>query len=298
MTGATPLRAGTVCVADLAASRRAYEDAIEYRTVETGAVSRELAMAWRAPAAADAAYALLQPPSGAATYLRLVEAAPLGAFEPLVSYGWAALEFCVRDVAAVAERLIDAPFEIVGPPRRLDGMAALCAMQVRGVDGEICYFTQIDADPPGFTLPRARCFVDRLFIHVLAASDMAAAQRWIARHLGCTVGVERMEMAYTMLARAFGFSPDARFTISTLGRGDEVCLQVDQMPAAAVPRPRHPGMLPPGIAMTTISVPDINPVADSRATPATVHAGAVYAGRRSVTLAGPDGTLFELVEEG
>ena len=296
----TPLRAGTICVADLAASLNAYEAGIGYRTVETGAVPRPLAMAWGAPAAADAAYAMLQPASGAPTYLRLIEAAHGAGSARLhagTTYGWAALEFCVQDVAEVARRLLDSPFRIIGPPRRLDGMEALRAMQVRGADGEICYFTQIDANPPGFTLPRAECLVDRLFIHVLAASDMAAAQRWIAQHVGLRLGVARMEMAYTVLAHAFGVAPDTRFTISTMGRGDETCLQVDQMPPAASVRPVRPGHLPPGIAMTTLSVADLDATAQLGLGPPSVHAGALYDGCRSVTVAGPDATLFELVEE-
>lgn len=297
MSDATPLRAGTVCVADLARSRAAYEDTIAYRTVETGTVSGTLAESWGARAVAGAAYALLQPPSGAETWVRLVETPPVEGFEPVVSHGWTALEFCVRDVAAVAGRLAGSPFEMVGPPRRLDGMDSLCAMQVRGMDGEILYFTQIDGDPPGFSLPRARCFVDRLFMHVLGASDLAATQQWIVQHLGCEVGVERMEMVYTLLARAFGAPRDTRFTISTAVRGSEVFLQVDQMPPQARRRPVRRDMLPPGIAMTTLSVADLDTVARGCARPPTVHDGAVYGGRRSVTLAGPDGTLFELVEE-
>ncbi len=297
MSDATPLRAGTVCVGDLACSREAYECAIEYRTVETGTVSGAQAESWGAPATAGAAYGLLRPPSGAETWLRLVESPPVEGFEPVVSHGWTALEFCVRDVAAVARRLAGSPFEIVGAPRRLDGMNSLCAMQARGADGEILYFTQIDDDPPGFSLPRARCFVDRLFMHVLGASDLAATQRWIVRHLGCAVGVERMEMVYTLLARAFGAPLDTHFTISTVVRGSEVFLQVDQMPPEARQRSAHRDMLPPGIAMTTLSVADLDTAARGCARPPTVHDGAVYGGRRSVTLAGPDGTLFELVEE-
>ena len=297
MSDATPLRAGTVCVADLARSRAAYEDTIAYRTIETGTVSGTLAESWAAPAAAGAAYALLEPSSGAETWLRLVETPPVEGFEPVVSYGWTALEFCVRDVAAVAARLTGSPFEIVGPPRRLDGMNSLCAMQARGADGEILYFTQIDDDPPGFSLPRARCFVDRLFMHVLGAGDLAATQRWIVRHLGCAVGVERMEMVYTMLARAFGAPLETRFTISTVVRGGEVFLQLDQMPPEARQRPVRRDMLPPGIALTTLSVPDLDAAARGGARPPSIHDGAVYAGRRSVTLSGPDGTLFELVEE-
>ena len=297
MTDTTPLRAGTVCVGDLTRARAAYERAIEYRTVETGSVRGALAESWGAPAALGAAYALLQPASGARTYLRLLEVPPVEGFEPLVSYGWTALEFCVQDVEAVAGRLADSPFEILGPPRRLDGMESLCAMQARGADGEILYFTQIDDDPPGFSLPRARCFVDRLFMHVLGASDLAAMQRWIVGHLAGAVGVERMEMVYTMLARAFGAPLDTRYAISTVTRGSEVFLQVDQLPREARRRAARRGMPPPGIAMTTLSVPDLDAVASRCATPPAVYDGAVYAGSRSATLSGPDGTLFELVED-
>ncbi|MCZ0942366.1 MAG: hypothetical protein OXJ53_04850 [Gammaproteobacteria bacterium] len=293
----TPLRAGTVCVANVERSRGAYERLIEYRTVETGRITNSLAGAWAAPNAAGAPYALLQPPSGADTWLRLVESPSVGDFEPLVSMGWTALEFCVLDVQGLAARLADSPFEIIGPPRRLDGMDSLCAMQVRGPDGEICYFTQIDSDPPGLSLPRASSFVDRLFIHVVGASNLGATQRWVEGHLDCTVAMVRVEMVYTMLARAFDKPLDTRFTISTLKRGDEVFLQVDQMPPEAVRRPKRAGMLPPGIAMTTLSVASLDAVANAGIEPPARHDGMLYDGRRSAVLADPDGTLYELLED-
>ena len=292
----TPLRGGTICVANLERSRMAYERLIEYRTVETGQIASSLASAWGAPNAAGAPYALLQPVSGAETWLRLVEAPPTPGFEPLVSMGWTALEFCVGDVQALAARLANSAFDIIGPPRRLDGMDSLCAMQACGPDGEICYFTQIDGDPPGLSLPRASCFVDRLFIHVLGASDLAATERWIERHLNCTVAMASVEMVYTMLARAFGQPLDARFTISTLKRGDEVFLQADQMPPQAVRRPKLPGMLPPGIAMTTLSVESLDAVAHACIEAPARQEGLLYDGCRSAVLADPDGTLYELLE--
>ena len=133
-------------------------------------------------------------------------------------------------------------------------------MQAKGPDGEICYFTQINSDLPGFTLPRARCPIDRLFINVLASSDMRNAQRWMVRHLGFAVGRESMEIVYTMLAAAFGTPPEDLYTISTMVHGTDVFLEVDQMPAVAKPRPRHPSMLPPGVAITTFRVPDLDAV--------------------------------------
>ena len=295
--GLTPLRGGTVCVVDLERSQAAYEGLIEYRTVESGRISHSLAEAWAAPDAAGARYALLQPASGAETWLRLVQSPPVVGFEPLVSMGWTALEFCVRDVQALATRLTDSPFEIIGPPRRLDGMDSLCAMQVRGPDGEICYFTQIDGDPPGLSLPRASSFVDRLFIHVVGASDLGATERWAERHLQCAVAMAGVEMRYTMLAQAFRQPLDTRFTISTLKRGDELFLQLDQMPSQAVRRPKRLGMLPPGIAMTTLSVADLDAVAPASLAPPAGHDGTLYDGRRSAVLADPDGTLYELLED-
>ena len=296
-SGVTPLRSGTVCVADVERSQAAYERLIEYRTAETGRISPSLARAWAAPDASGAPYALLQSPSGADTWLRLVQSPPVRDLEPLVSMGWTALEFCVRDVQALAARLARSPFEIIGPPKRLDGMDGLCAMQARGPDGEICYFTQIDGDPPGLSLPRASSFVDRLFIHVVGASDLDATGQWAERHLDCTVAMARVEMAYTMLARAFGKPLDTRFTISTLKRGDEVFLQVDQMPPEAVRRPKRAGMLPPGIAMTTLSVASLDAVANACIEPPARHDGMLYDGRRSAVLADPDGTLYELLED-
>ena len=295
--GLTPLRGGTVCVVDLERSQAAYEGLIEYRTVESGRISNSLAEAWAAPDAAGARYALLQPASGAETWLRLVESPPVGGFEPLVSMGWTALEFCVRDVQALAARLAVSPFETIGPPRRLDGMDSLCAMQVRGPDGEICYFTQIDGDPPGLSLPRASSFVDRLFIHVVGASDLGATERWAERHLQCAVAMAGVEMRYTMLAQTFRQPLDTRFTISTLKRRDELFLQVDQMPPQAVRRPQRAGMLPPGIAMTTLSVADLDRVAPVCLAPPARHGGMLYDGRRSAVLADPDGTLYELLED-
>ena len=289
------LRAGTVSVSDLARSRRMYEQWLDYETIEQGEVGSDLAESWGAPRSADAAYALLQPASKANIYLRLVEAPPVKDFVPLITYGWAALEFCVRDVLAVNERIQRSPFEIIGPPRRIEGLDAIYPMQVRGPDGEICYFTQINSDLPDFTLPRAQSFIDHLFINVLAASDMRAAQRWMVRHLGFGVGREAMEIVYTMLAKAFGTPMEQLYTISTMVHEKDVFLEVDQMPPAAKPRPCHNGLLPPGVALTTFQVPDLNAVTAPLIGTPKKHDSLLYHGQMSATAVGPDGTLFEIV---
>ena len=290
------LRAGTVTVSDLGRSRRLYERWLDYKTIEQGEVGAPMAAGWGNPGTAGAPYAVLQPASKVGIYLRLIEAPPVPGFVPLVTYGWAALEFCVRDVLAVNERLLESPFEIIGPPRRIEGLDAIFPMQVKGPDGEICYFTQINSDLPGFRLPRAQSFIDHLFINVLASSDMRTAQQWMVRHLGFGIGRESMEIVYTMLARAFGTPMDQLYTISTMVHDKDVFLEVDQMPAAAAPRAKHDGLLPPGIAITTFRVPDLDAVSAPPLAGPRLHDSRLYHGQRSMTVTDPDGTLFELVE--
>ena len=290
------LRSGTVSVRDLSASRRNYEQWLDYSTVEQGTIEQDLADSWASPGVAGSPYAILQSRSGADIYLRLIEAPVVDEFKPLVTYGWAALEFCVQDVLAVDKRMQDSPFDIIGPPRRIEGLDAIFPMQVKGPDGEVLYFTQINSDLPEFTLPRAGCFIDHLFINVLAASDMFATQKWMVDHLGLSIGRENMEIVYTMLAGAFGTPMDELHSISTMIHEKDVFFEVDQMPEAATARPRIDGMLPPGIGMTTLRIPDLDAITAEFITAPVNRSGPVYQGQRTVGVLDPDGALFELVE--
>lgn len=288
------LRAGSICVANLSASVAVYERWLDYSPVEQGTLEGPLVKSWETPGMEGARFAVLRPASGKDIFVRLIEASPVKQFVPLTTYGWAALEFCVTDVLATHEQMRESPFEVIGPPRKITGLDAIHPMQVRGPDGEICYFTQINDDLPDFALPRASSPIDHLFINVLAASDMAATQRWLVDQVGLEIGRAHMEIEYTMLAKAFGAPSGTLYAISTITHGRDVFLEVDQMPAQAGPRPRHEGMLPPGICMTTIEAPDFDALEGA----AHAFRGAIYDGRRCKVLKDPDGTLFELVERG
>lgn len=289
------LRAGTVSVCDLERSVRNYAHWLDYHLLETGQLDPILANSWGTPSMGRAAYAVLVPASGTDIFLRLIEAPPVPEFVPLRTYGWAALEFCVTDVLATHDRMRASPFEVIGPPRKIPGLDAIHPMQVRGPDGEVCYFTQINSDLPEFRLPRARSPIDHLFINVLAASDMSATHAWLIEGLGLSLGREHMEIEYTMLAKAFRKPLDTRYVISTITHGKDVFLEVDQMPPEARARPQHQGMLPPGICITTLRVPDLESIGVPGIAPANKHGGVIYAGHESRTFADPDGALFELV---
>jgi catechol 2,3-dioxygenase-like lactoylglutathione lyase family enzyme len=289
------LRAATLAVADLDRSVSLYRDWLDYSLEAEGPLPADLAGSWDAPGAAGARHAVLRPASGADVFLRLVQQEPHPAYRPLNTYGWAAIEICATDVLEVDERMKRSPFEIIGPPREIEGLDAIYPMQVKGPDGEIVYLTQIRSDLPAYDLPRAESLIDRLFILVMACSDMHASLKWFEEHVGFTTG-RVMDIEYHMLADAFGTPRDALHTISTAVHERDVFLELDQYPDAAAPRPRHPGWLPPGCAIGSFIHPDFDRVTGDWVTPPAIREGAPYTGRRAGTLRAPDGTLVEIIE--
>ena len=289
------LRAATVTVSDLARSIDLYTRYFEYRTIEQGEVSDALAASWQAPASAGCAYAVLQPSSGADIFLRFIEHPPVEGFRALRSYGWNAIEICVQGVMAVNARMLESPFEIIGPPNKIPGLDAIHPMQVKGPDEEIVYLTQINDDLPEYNLPRAGSLIDKLFILVLGSSDMNSTAAWMQEKCGLSFGRE-MEIPYTMIAKAYGTPVDELHRICTLIHDDDVFLEVDQYPDAAVHRRRHEGMLAPGCAIGTLYHPKFDALPGPWLSEPVIRDGAIYKGKRVGVLQDPDGTLIEMVE--
>jgi catechol 2,3-dioxygenase-like lactoylglutathione lyase family enzyme len=173
------LRAATLVTPNPEATAALYATWMNYSVVERGDVSADLAASWGAPASAGRAYTLCAPESGREVYLRFVQGEAPADYKPLRTYGWAAIELCVQDVLKVNARMERSPFEIVGPPKPLDGFPTIFPMQVKGPDQEIVFLTEILGEVPEFALPRAESLVDRLFIIVLACSDVDASNRWL-----------------------------------------------------------------------------------------------------------------------
>ena len=288
------LRAATLSVADLDAAEARYRDYLDYATVERGPLDEDLAAAFDAPAAASARSLVMQPASGAEIYLRLVEQPAVDGYAPLRTYGWNAIEICVQDVLAAHERVKDSPFEVIGPPREIEGLPAIFPMQVKGPDGEIVYLTQIRDNLPAFDLPRATAPIDRLFILVVGCSDMHASLKWFEGTLGFPTG-RVMDIEYHMLADAYGTPRTDMHTISTAVHERDVFLELDQYPDTATPRPRQAGMMWPGASVGSFAHPDFDSVCGEWVTEPRVREGAIYGGKRSGVLCGPDGLLVEVV---
>ena len=216
---------GTATTPDLDAAIGDYAGTLGLRMVERGDVDDALATSWGAPASAGAATALLQPTSGEASFLRLVEQPVPADFKPTRTFGWAAFEFTVQGVHDWAERMGDTGFNIIGPPREIPGLPYFVAMQMLGRGREMVYLNEVRSDTPTSDLPRAICPVGPIFIVILACADrpavLAAARELVAG------GVETVVVSLGAEGAVFVSGENAVFTepmpvkvASTVGAGD------------------------------------------------------------------------------
>jgi len=293
----TLLKCATLVVADVAAAVARYGEWMDYRVVDEGSLAPDLAAAWAAPASAGRAFALMQPASGEEVFLRFVEGAPVPGYAPIRTWGWAATEICVSDVHAVNERMGRSPFEIIGPPKLLDGFATVTPMQVKGPDEEIVYLTQINEPGPGTGLPEPRSLVDRPFIMVLACPDLKKSMDWVREVLGLPM-IDPVAIHYSMISKSFSLPEGEKVALTTAKGAGQTFLELDQYPAEATARPRHAGELPPGVAITTMLHPDFARLEPHWASPPVVREGPLYGGRRTGVLTTPEGALLEVIEGG
>jgi catechol 2,3-dioxygenase-like lactoylglutathione lyase family enzyme len=288
---------GLSVVPDLDKALVCYRDVLQLDLLHNGPLGDDLAASWGTPASAGARHAVLQPKSGSACWFRLVEQPDHPDFKPTTSYGWGAFECTVEDVYGWPARLAGSGFSIVGEPRALPGMDAFIPMQVLGTGREMVYLNQVFGDMANSDLPRAASLTDRIFIVILGAADRAEACRWYQERLGLDLG-DTYEIPYRMINQAFAL-PDSHITAMTMVQSARLpIVEVDGYPSQARPRARHAGMLPPGNALVTLAMRDLDRCKVDWITPPAPRDGLLYAGRRAGTTLGPAGELLELVELG
>lgn len=286
---------GIVTTPDLDGSVADYGGRLGLAQVDGGEVDAALAASWGTPAVAGARFATLQPASGAHCFIRLIEQTLPADFRPTRTFGWAAYELTVQDVYGWPDRLEGGSFDIVGPPKAIEGLPYFVPMQVTGRGREMVYLNEVACDTPSSDLPKARSLTDHIFIVILATPDREASMAWLGERLGFEPGGS-YTIEYTMINKAFGLPAGTQSTISMMQKGRLPIIEVDGYPAAAAPRAIEPGRLPPGNALVSIAVDDLDALALDFITPPARHAGPLYGGRRAATVRGSAGELIELVE--
>ena len=287
----------TITAPDLPAAVAAYQRYLGYRVVDDGALGRDIARAWGRPQLAGQRTVLLEPESGAETYLRFVHGPAYVEHEPLSCVGWNAAELIVQDVDALAAELAGSPFRIIGPPADLSFSDQIRAMQVVGPAREVLYLTQIKQKLAAFDTPEAASFVDRVFIVILGGASLDALQDYYHLQFGVPRATA-MASVVSVLSAQYGLPRDYRHAIAALQVSGQCYIEADQMPSAAASRPCLPGQLPPGVAMVSFEIDRLPGQLSSSLGPAHRAAGLPYAGRRSQACVGAAGELIELIESG
>jgi catechol 2,3-dioxygenase-like lactoylglutathione lyase family enzyme len=288
---------GIVSTPDLDAAIEDYSGRLGLRLVEQDVIAADLAASWGTPKSAGARYATLQPRSGAHCFIRLVEAPLPADFVPTRTYGWAAYELTVQDVYGWPDRLMGSGFDIVGPPRALEGLPYFIPMQVLGRGREMIYLNEVADNTPSSDLPKAGSPTDHIFIVILATPDRQESLNWFESALKLEIS-SSYTLAYSMINDAFGLAPDYRSTITMVQHGRLPIIEVDDYPEAATVRQGDPDMLPPGNAMVTLAVDSLDALDVSFITQPCLRDGPLYGGRRTATVRGFAGELIELLEVG
>lgn len=288
---------GIVSTPDLDKALSDYHGTLGLAIVEQGTLDPELAASWDCPGSAGARFATLQPASGAHCFIRLVEAPLPEGFRPTRTFGWAAYELTVQDVFGWPERLNGSGFQVVGPPKVLEGLPYFVPMQVLGRGREMIYLNEVAQNTPSSDLPKARSLTDHIFIVILATPDREATLKWLERVLRLDIS-SSYKLAYSMINNAFDLPSDFRTTITMVQKNRLPIVEVDSYPPAATPRRGERGVLPPGNSLVTLAVDDFDALPLDFIQPPVRRDGPLYGGRRGGTIRGSAGELIELIEIG
>ena len=291
------IKCGTISVSNMQSALDRYTGFLAQQIVEESEIDLGLAEAWGVPAMAGCKTALLKPNASDSSYLRLVELPEYPRFEPARTFGWSAFEISVKNVFELATALQSSDFDIVGPPKHVDGFTSFIPMQVIGPDNEILFLNQVVHSEEDVDLPLAESEVDRLFIAVLASADREAAVKSYVADLDMDEKATHT-FRYSLINRSFGFPEETNQTITMIQKGRRAFAQIDQYPGQAQVRPQKNGLLPPGNSLLSVVVDDIDalPIADKLISPPQRHKGSLYEGARSAVFRGPDTELIELIE--
>ncbi len=279
----------TISVLKLGSVEPAYQEYLEYTTVERGTVGTGLSEVWNTPSMTGRKYVLMQPASEADVYIRFVENAPVQGYAPLATLGWNATELLVTDPDALAASFADTPFEVVGPPADLwDAPNAPRAMQVIGPGDEVLYLTR-NGDFATYT------DVDRLFIMVLGGNSLDSLSDFYGEKLGLLLD-KPLQLPVPFMAGAQGVAADTLYPLRVAILSKDYLLELDEYPDTVPQRPVQAGYLPPGTAMVSFEVADLDALdVDWRSTPQPVNEFP-YNGRRVGVTIGPAGEWLELIE--
>ena len=287
----------TMLVTNLDTIEEAYDTYLGYQVVEEGLVDRSLGSTWGARGMNRHPYIIMQPSSGEEVYLRFIEDKSMTNYTPMGTHGWNSTEILVEDPDALAMKLSNSSFNIIGLPYDLYPTPnAPRAMQVLGPSNEILYFTRIIPEGSGFNLGSAQSFVDRVFIMVVGGPSMKALQEFYKEKLNMPVG-EASDWTIGVISKLNDLPEDTTYPLAIASFKENFLIELDEYPPVVVPRKRVVNHLPSSTSVVSFLIDSLDDFDIEWRRPPRLIQNFPYNGRRVGVTIGPAGEWIELIEE-
>lgn len=289
------IKIATIGAPDLDTLEEWYTTWLKYEVIERGTVSDDVARSWGTPNTAGRRFITMQSDAKDDVYIRGVEIDPVPDYKAITTWGWNAIEIIVDDIDSLHETMIKSPFRHIGGPAFLGGNnASIKAAQYVGPAEDVIYLTCETGDRSTSPLPIPRGEVDRPFIMILSGPDIDEMESFYVEKFKMTYNSYRFTSTGGLISKMQGRPMDQQYNLGLIRcreRGNSI--ELDEYPADTGPRPTAQGQLPPGVAMTSFSIDNLDQAkVDFIAEPITQ-----YGGLRTATFVGPTGELTELIEE-
>lgn len=289
------IKMATIGSQDIDVLEEWYTTWLKYTVVERGTVDEAVARSWGTPNTAGRRIITMQSDAKDDVYIRGVEVDWVPGYKAITTWGWNAIEIIVDDIDTLHETMLQSPFRHIGGPNFLGGNnASIKAAQYVGPSEDVIYLTCETGDRETSPLPIPRGAVDRPFIMILSGPDIDAMERFYVDTFKMTYNSYRFTSTGGLISKMQDRPLEQQYNLGLIRcREHGNSIELDEYPADTKPRPSAPGQLPPGVAMTSFSVDDLDAVnLDFIAEPITE-----YDGLRTATFIGPTGELTELIEE-
>lgn len=290
----TRIKSATIGAPDIGKVEELYTKWLDYKVKERGTVTEAVAKSWGAPKMAGRPFITMHSAGTDDVYIRAMQIDPVPGYKAMTTWGWNSIEIIVEDPDKVYEKLKASPFRHVGGPAFLSGgNSTIRAVQFVGPAEETIYLTAETGDRSKSGLPIPKSFIDRPFIMVLAGPDAQALSKFYTETF-LMGGYPPRATPIGLIAAAQGLPADHQFQLGLARakeRGNNI--EIDGYPPSSKARPRNDGQLPPGVAMTTFSVNNL----DGLKVKFITEPVKLSNDRRVATFIGPAGELTELIEE-
>ncbi len=293
---ASRIKMATVGAPNVNTFKNYYSKWLKYELVEESIVPDEMALSWGCPLSSGKPYVLLRPQSKEDVFIRAVEIDPVPSYKAMNSWGWNAIEIICDDVDKIHSELLHSEFRHIGGPANLmGGNSSIRASQYIGPAEEVIYLTCETGDRSKSNLPIPKSDIGRIFIMILAGININEMESFYANLFNVNLKTGyRFQAKGGLISQLQNLPENELFNLGLMRlREKGNSIELDEYKSNTGPRKRVKGQLPPGIAMTTFSVDDIDNL-DVNFIYKLVN---VYEGKRSGVFLGPCGELTELIEE-